>query len=349
MELIQKTIRYNQEGKKTFDQFYLDEDYNVPDAKQDVRRIIKGQGTVKIEDVKLVENYVRISGKLYFQILYVTDQGEPMPAVLDGKIPFEEMVYTEGEERTQYFVRNIRVEFGTTLVHSRKISIRAMIEMEVGCENLIEEETAVDLESSASIYKKQKPVNLLKLHTAKKDTYRIKEEITIPGTKESIGQVLLTDITGRKLEVRAAQDELLLRGELQIFCMYLSEEGKTDWLEQSVPYEGRIECSGATEGMYYDVQHALEDTLADVRMDEDGEMRIIGIEGTVSLRINLYEEEELNLLEDLYSLEQKVSYQTREAVYEELLLQNQSKCKIANCIKLCRYRCDRAEVTSVCC
>ena len=144
MELIQKTIRYNQEGKKTFDQFYLDEDYNVPDAKQDVRRIIKGQGTVKIEDVKLVENYVRISGKLYFQILYVTDQGEPMPAVLDGKIPFEEMVYTEGEERTQYFVRNIRVEFGTTLVHSRKISIRAMIEMEVGCENLIEEETAVE-------------------------------------------------------------------------------------------------------------------------------------------------------------------------------------------------------------
>ena len=76
MELIQKTIRYNQEGKKTFDPFYLDEDYNVPDAKQDVRRIIKGQGTVKIEDVKLVENYVRISGKLYFQILYVTDQGE---------------------------------------------------------------------------------------------------------------------------------------------------------------------------------------------------------------------------------------------------------------------------------
>lgn len=334
MELIQKTIRYNQEGKKTFDQFYLDEGYNVPDAKQDVRRIIKGQGTVKIEDVKLVENYVRISGKLYFQILYVTDQGEPMPAVLDGKIPFEEMVYTEGEERTQYFVRNIRVEFGTTLVHSRKISIRAMIEMEVGCETLIEEETAVDLESSASIYKKQKPVNLLKLHTAKKDTYRIKEEITIPGTKESIGQVLLTDITGRKLEVRAAQDELLLRGELQIFCMYLSEEGKTDWLEQSVPYEGRIECSGATEGMYYDVQHALEDTLADVRMDEDGEMRIIGIEGTVSVRINLYEEEELNLLEDLYSLEQKVSYQTREAVYEELLLQNQSKCKIVENLSL---------------
>lgn len=75
MELIQKVIRYNQEGKKVLDQFYLDEDYNVPDAKEDVRRIVEGQGEVKIEDVKLVENYVRVSGKLYFQILYLTDQG----------------------------------------------------------------------------------------------------------------------------------------------------------------------------------------------------------------------------------------------------------------------------------
>lgn len=116
--------------------------------------------------------------------------------------------------------------------------------------------------------------------------------------------------------------------------MYLSEEGKTDWLEQSIPYEGKIECSGAAEEMYYEVQHSLEDTLVDVRMDEDGEMRILGIEGTLSLRIHLYEEEKLNLLQDLYSLEKQVVYDTREAVYEELLLQNQSKCKVTETLSL---------------
>ena len=58
----------------------------------------------------------------------------------------------EGEERAEYVVSNIRTEFSTNLVHSRKISIRAMIEMEIGCENLIEEETAVDIQSSASFY-----------------------------------------------------------------------------------------------------------------------------------------------------------------------------------------------------
>ena len=52
---------------------------------------------------------------------------------------------------------------------------------------LIEEETAVDIQSSASIYKKQKSVNLLKLHTEKKDTYRIKEECG-PGQKKASGK-----------------------------------------------------------------------------------------------------------------------------------------------------------------
>lgn len=97
------------------------------------------------------------------------------------------------------------------------------------------------------------------------------------------------------------QDELILRGELLVFCMYLSEEEKADWIAQSVPYEGRISCDGVSEEMYYYVHHALDDTLVDIRMDEDGEMRVLGIEGTLNLRMNIYEEEEMEILEDLYS------------------------------------------------
>ena len=69
-----------------------------------------------------------------------------------------------------------------------------------------------------------------------------KEEITIPGTKESIGQILFTDISERKLELRPGQDELIVRGELFMFCMYLSGDEKPDWISQTISYEGRIPC-----------------------------------------------------------------------------------------------------------
>ena len=71
MELLTREIQTNQVGKKVISQFLLDEDFNVPDSKRDVERIIASEGTVKIEDMKMTENYVKVTGKLEFQVLYV--------------------------------------------------------------------------------------------------------------------------------------------------------------------------------------------------------------------------------------------------------------------------------------
>ena len=82
MELIKKRIHYVREGKKIFDQFYVDEEYNVPEAKEDVRRIVDTGTELKIEEIRPVENYVRITGKLYFRILYLNVSSDPKPGVL---------------------------------------------------------------------------------------------------------------------------------------------------------------------------------------------------------------------------------------------------------------------------
>ena len=63
-------------------------------------------------------------------------------------------------------------------------------------------------------------------------------------------------------------------------------------------------------------------------------MRILGIEGTLALRMNIYEEEETEVLRDMYSLEQVCEFDTRDVVYEELLMQNQSRCKVSERLAL---------------
>ena len=68
-------------------------------------------------------------------------------------------------------------------------------------------------------------------------------------------------------------------------------------------------------------------------------MRILGIEGTLALRMNIYEEEETEVLRDMYSLEQVCEFDTRDVVYEELLMQNQSRCKVS----------ERLALPEVCC
>lgn len=334
MELVKKKIHANQIGKKMVDQFLVDDDFNVPDTKNDVQRVIGGEGTVKIEDVRMVESYVRVSGKLHFQILYATEGIEPTLASMEGKIPFEEMVYAEEGADGEFVVENPRVDFTATMIHSRKLNIKAMIELLLIPEKQVDEEVTVDVECDKAIYKKKKERTLLELYTAKRDTYRIKEELTLPGTKETIGTVLWTDIANRKLDTKLGADELQIDGELLVFCFYESPDGKMDWIEQTIPYEGRVECYGADASMYHHLTAALEDANVDIRMDEDGEMRTLGIEATLEMKLAVYQEEEIEILEDVYSLEEHCKLETKEAVFEELLMQNHSKCKVTEQLTL---------------
>lgn len=334
MEQLKKAVRLNKMGRKVMDQFHVDGDVNVPDAKNDVARIVLSVGSVKIEDIKMVENYARVIGKVVYQILYAVDAAEQKLSSLQGKLPFEEMVYLEEEPEGQIFVKAAEAELTATMIHSRKLSLKVMVEMELGSEGIREEELTMDVEGEEDLYKKYKERNLLKLHMVKKDTYRIKEEMHIPGTKENIGTLLWTEVASRKLDTRLGTDELTVRGELQVFCFYESLEGKIDWVEQMVPYEGRIDCPGADDTMFHHLYTELTDDNVDVRMDEDGEMRIFGIEATLEIRLAVYEEERMNLLEDLYSLRQVCRPKREEITCESLVMQNHSKCKIMERLSL---------------
>ena len=83
MELIRKQVRMNQMGKTVTDQFMIGGDYNVPDAKSDVGRVLSGEGSLRIEETRRVENYLRVTGKLNFKVLYVTDKGDQRLGALE--------------------------------------------------------------------------------------------------------------------------------------------------------------------------------------------------------------------------------------------------------------------------
>ena len=54
MEVITRQIETNQVDKRIFDQFVMDEDFNVPDSRNDVAKIVSSEGQVRIDEIKPV-------------------------------------------------------------------------------------------------------------------------------------------------------------------------------------------------------------------------------------------------------------------------------------------------------
>ena len=92
MEYEKQAFQMYRQGKTVLDQFYMDEDYNVPDAKSDVKRVILSEGSVRVEELKLAESYVQVRGNLKFAILYAADEETGGLSSMEGTLPFEEMV-----------------------------------------------------------------------------------------------------------------------------------------------------------------------------------------------------------------------------------------------------------------
>lgn len=334
MECRTERIQTYQTGKPVTDQFYIDDDYNVPDAKEDVRQVILSAGTLVTEDVRMIENYIKITGKLKFKVLYAADGPEPKVASLEGRIPFEEMIYTEKEPAGSLVVQPMTTELTVSLIHSRKLNIKTLAELSVWTQGIQETEVTTGTEESKDVYEKHAEKELLSVFSSRKDVCRIKEVFSLGGTKENIGTVLWSEITQRKLDTRLETDALVLQGELQVFCFYESNDGKTDWIEQTVPYEGRISCDGAQDQMYHQIWPELTDVNLEPRMDEDGEMRLLGMEAALEIRFVVYQEVTLNLLEDIYSLKQQCIPTFRDEELESLLMQNHSKCKVTEQLSL---------------
>ena len=74
MELKKKYLHMSHEKGRATSQITLDDDYNVPESKPDIMRIITVKGEIHLEETKVETGRVQLRGSLGFQVLYRSDQ-----------------------------------------------------------------------------------------------------------------------------------------------------------------------------------------------------------------------------------------------------------------------------------
>lgn len=152
MNCEKKMLNIYRQGKTFTDQFYVDEDYNVPDTKADIREIIEGDAVMEEIDLKLVENYIRITGRLAFQVLYVADNSDNTLSSLEGKIPFEEMYYVDETLEETLFLKAAQTEADCQSdPFPGKINVKAMAEVTMSSDSQVSEEVTTGIESGEQI------------------------------------------------------------------------------------------------------------------------------------------------------------------------------------------------------
>ena len=136
----------------------------------------------------------------------------------------------------------------------------------------------------------------------------------------------------RGVEMRLVEQQLNIKGEALVFVLYEGEdeEEHLQWMETALPFAGVIDCSGCSEDMVADVSYDVAAIELEVKPDYDGEERMLHLELVLDLEIQIFKEEETQVVSDLYVVNEKWTPLYQEAVFEKLLIHNASKCKVSD-------------------
>lgn len=170
----------------------------------------------------------------------------------------------------------------------------------------------------------------------RKDTYRIKEDISLSGSKPSIEQILWNEIRLRGVTTKPLDGRVHIEGEVMIFAIYTGEgeSAPIQWLEESIPFAGEVDLPEAVEGMVPSISVRLVHRELESKPDYDGEMRDLELDAVLELDMKLYEEKKIELLGDFYSNDRELELESGEVCFDRLLSKNTGKCRIAEKLDL---------------
>ena len=293
MEIVKKKIRMSRQRSQAMNQITLEEDLNVPDSKADVTGIIQHRAKVRVEESKIMENQILVSGNLEVWMLCLAE-GEQHPVYrLQAKLPFSEKLNLEGAKpgdnvSLKWKTEDIRI----SLINSRKISIQALVTFEASVEELYDTQAAVEVKEMPDVSVRTKKIEPLSMAVQKKDIFRIKEEISLSSNKPNIGEILWDSVQLRSWDVRPG------------------------------------------DGVLPDIEVTLAERTLEVRPDYDGEERILQLDAVLELDIRIYEEDTVQILEDVYAPSKELTPVFGEESYESLLIRNYAKSRISDRIRI---------------
>lgn len=337
MELLMKNIHMCRMANQAGTQITLDEDLNVPDANPDVDTIIQSRERVVLEHTRIESGRLLLDGYMAVSILYMDDTKERSLHRLDTKLYFDEAVSMDGLEAGENVrVRHETEDLNVALINSRKLAVRSLLSFSASVEEIYDMSAAVETQTKIEMCERRKRLDFLQLEVQKKDIFRLKEEVQAPSNKPNIKELLWDSTQLRGCRLSLKEGSIAVQGNLFLFVLYRADdEGESmQWMEQSIPFEGEVACSGCSPELIPDIDVSLAQAELTAKEDTDGELRLFHLEGVLELEIRVYGSQEAEILEDVYSPEKNLELVTSAEIYESLIRRNESKCKVNGKIRI---------------
>jgi len=289
---------------------WIEQDILVPDTKPDVMKIIKVNNNVYISSKEIMDSSIRITGQISYYIIYMSVDGQvrginmsyPFVKVIDDKQIKKDMMV-----RIIPTVKNIIY----SLPNERKIAVKTEVIFRYKLSEIGEVEILNRIEECNSLECKMSKDSFFNVIEYKTDVFEAREDIMLPEGLPGANEILRVSNNIVNTEYKVSYNKILVKGEIRTDIVYISNTDNSEIYsyETNIPFTGMLEFSNISDNSKFDIKYSLRNF--DVNLDTSNETgRMISISADVDVDSILYEEKEIEYIEDFYSMEENLDYDT---------------------------------------
>lgn len=335
MEFSRKNIHMDRIKSQANSQIVVEEDKNIPELNPDIAYLLTDSGKVVLDLVQPEKGVTLVQGRVCYDLLYLTEEEEAGLYPIHGEIPFEERVFMEGVDlSSQVECDCVLEDLKAVLIHSRKCTIRVILNLEVKEEESYEQEAIMDvIDSEIKMELQKKQMEILALENQRRERITIPSELELPANMPPVGELIWASCVLEEFEWTTGENTIHLQGEEKVHMIYQQEDGETRFYETTLPIHESLACEGVSTDAIVDIIRHKEECNWHLKADYDGEDRILELQLHLEIGMKVYSVKKLDCIMDAYGLGKEVVTIQGEGMCYQLLYKNMTKNKIAGELK----------------
>lgn len=337
MEILKKDITIDKKIGKEISQVLVEGDIIISDVKPDIETVLDANAIAYINSKDIVKDRVTFKGNLDINVLFVAKGDDKTIHNMKTTYPINDFINMEGIDKnmTVFTTCNI-TNLDYKLINDRKISFRAILDVTTEVLSKEKIEIVSNIEGIDENQTKLSSININKIACTKYDVFNIKDDIEISSNRPNIKEILDINFNICNKEVKTNLEKVNISGNVKACILYKNDEEDSviTYFEQDIPFNGVIDAQGVTENMLGSVYLDIQESDAKILEDVDGEPRVIGIDICVGCNIKVSYEDKIDILEDAYVLDKKITIEKNSQAYPVLICNNINQASIKEIIKL---------------
>lgn len=316
LEISKNSLNLSSSYEKTVNCFTSSGDIIIPDSKPDVQNTLYVDVVPIIEDTAINSEQLTITGNVEFNVIYCSSEEEPRIIRTSTLIPFKNSFEVHNLTPNSHF--NISVSANSTeanVLNERKISLKSNICVTISFFSENSAEFINNIGNSSNIETLSNTMNVPTISYCETVNTSVSESSIITSSLPNIDEILKYESKIINEETVVSDGKIMFKGDLVVTVFYTAEDQKIYSFEYTIPYSNFVDGYTANDNVYIDLTSSVNNLSIKVCPDTDDLMRVLEYTATISTYTCIFEEQNVNIISDIYSTNSQLSTKTESITY----------------------------------